>query len=148
VLIPLGAGVLSALCIWFSWRALRRCQAIEAGSDSAARESQPDELEDQLLVRERNLELSLAARNVQALRRAALFGGSGLAFWALSAGGAGGREYDLVQAGEAFAAGFVGWAGCGELQRRIGSAADAWRRATNAKSRKRRQGVDQSERTG
>jgi len=148
LLIPLGAGVLSALCSWFSWRLFRRCQAIQSGPESLAPASQVDELEDELLARERNLELGLAKRNVQALRRASLFGGSGLAFWALAGGRGGAGEYDLVAAGQAFAAGLVGWAACGELQRRVGSLADSWRQATNAKSRRRRQGVDQPERTG
>jgi hypothetical protein len=147
VLIPLAAGALSALCLWFSWRAFRRCRAIESRPESNAQENErvstaEHELELELLAREQNLELGLAKRNVQALRRAALFGGTGLSFWALT----GGRSHDLLLAGEAFAGGIAGWAACGELQRRIGSLADSWRGATNR--RRRRQGVDPSERTG
>jgi hypothetical protein len=147
LLIPLGAGALSALCLWFSWRALRRCRAIESRPESnavrgEAVSTQEDELELELLAREQNLELGLAKRNVRALQRAALFAGTGLSFWALT----GGRGHDLLLAGEAFAAGLAGWAACGELHRRIGSVADSWRGATNR--RRRRQGVDQPERTG
>jgi hypothetical protein len=137
VLSLFGAGVLSALCLWFSWRAFRRCHAIESSVEG----SESDVLEQSLLERERNIELNLAERNVRALGRVALFGGTGLGIAALT----GGHEYDFL-AGAAFGLGLFGWAGCGELRRRIGSLADSWRTATNR--RRRRQGVDQSERTG
>ena len=142
MLIALGAAVSSALCLWFSWRALARCLAIEHG---ASKLEESDELERDLLARERNLQLGLAKRNARALGRAALFGGTGLSFLALTGGG----EYDLLHllpAFLAFGAGMLGWAGCGEIHRRIGSSADAWRLQNNRRAR--RQGVDQSERTG
>jgi hypothetical protein len=152
LLIPLGAGALSALCSWFSWRAFQGCRAIEQGARSAG-DADPlnaphenDELELALLARERKLQLGLAKRNVQALGRVALFGGTGLSFLAFSGGG----EYDLLHlrpALLAFGAGMLGWAACGEIHRRVGSLADSWR-AANAKSRRPRQGVDPSERTG
>ena len=133
------AGILSALCLWFSWRAFRRCRAIHGGMV----EEEPDPLERRLAEAELNLELNLARRNVQALGRAALFGGAGVAFWAVATG-------QLVTRPSAmwgpFAFGLIGWGGCRELHRRIGSLADSWRDAANR--RRRRQGVDQSERTG
>jgi hypothetical protein len=132
----LGAALLSAFCAWFSWRALRRCREIQSATALA-----DDALEQNLVEREQNLAFNLAKRNVQALGRTALFGGTGLAFFALT----GGREYDLV-AGEAFGVGFAGWTICAELQRRVGSLADMWRSETNR--RRRRQGVDHPERTG
>ena len=92
---------------------------------------------------ELNLELKLARRNVQALGRAALFGGAGLAFWAVATGQLVARP--LAMWGS-FGLGVVGWGGCRELQRRIGSLAESWRHTTNR--RRRRQGVDPSERTG
>jgi hypothetical protein len=137
VLIPLGAAAVSGLCVGFAWRALRRCREIVTTGEN----NETDVLERSLLERERNLAFNLARRNVQALRRAALFGGTGLSFLALT----GGRGYDLLPAGEAFALGFLGWGVCGELHRRIGSLADAWRATIK---RKRRQGVDQLESTG
>jgi hypothetical protein len=139
VLLLLGAGLLSGLCLWSSWRVFRRGRQIVAGvADDSALDDDP--LEKSLLERELNLELNLGLRRAQAFGRAALFGGTGLAFGALT----GGRGYDLV-AGGAFALGLLGWAGCGELQRRIGSMAGTWRAETNR--RRRRQGVDQSGRT-
>ena len=139
MLIVLGAGSLSVLCLWFSWRAFQRCRAIHSSAESAQAEDDP--LEQKLAEREMNLHLSLAKRNVQALGRAALAGGTGLGFLALTGGSA-----NHILAGQAFALGAVGWAGCRELHRRVGSLADTWRQATNR--RRRRQGVDQSERTG
>jgi hypothetical protein len=132
VLIPLGAGVLSALCVWFSWRTLARCSAIQRSSPSVEEE---DELERELLARERNLQLGLGKRNVQVLGRVALFGGTGASFLVFTGGG----EYDLVHLLPAllsFAAGLLGWAACGEVYRRIGSLADSWR-AVNNRTRRR-----------
>lgn len=142
MLIPLTAGVLSALCVWFSWRALSRCRAIEQATPDAVEAEPEDELERGLLRRERNLQLGLAKRNVQALGRAALFAGTGSSFLAF-AGGSEDHLAALLPAGLAFAAGMSGWACCAEIHRRVGSLADAWR-----SRQRRRQGVDPSERTG
>lgn len=133
------AGILAAFCLWFSWRAYRRCVAIHGG----ALVTDADPLEQRLAEKELNLELNLARRNVQALGRAALFGGTGLAFWGLASG-------DLpahpLQLSCSFGLGVVGWGGCRQLQQKIGSLADSWRATANRK--RRLQGVDQSERTG
>ncbi len=102
-----------------------------------------DPLERRLAEAELNLELNLARRNVQALGRAALFGGAGLAFWAVATGQLVTRPIAMWGS---FALGLVGWGGCRELHRRIGSLAESWRAAINR--RRRRQGVDPSERTG
>jgi hypothetical protein len=135
----LAAGILSALCLWFSWRAFGRCREIHGGTV----ELTPDPLERRLAEAEQNQELNLARRNVQALGRAALFGGAGLAFWAVASGQLVTRPIAMWGS---FALGMVGWGGCRELHRRIGSLAESWRHATN--QRRRRQGVDPSERTG
>jgi hypothetical protein len=134
------AGILSALCLWFSWRAYRRCRAIHGG----VLEGDPDPLERGLAERELNLELNLARRNVQALGRVALFGGTGLAFWGLASGELLTHPIGLWRS---FGLGLVGWGSCQELHRRIGSLADSWRAAIKNRER-RRQGVDPSERTG
>jgi len=142
VLIPVGAGALSLVCVWFSWRALARCRAIAQGERPA---DHADELERELSTREHTLQLGLAKRNVQALGRAALFGGTGASFLAFTGGG----KYDflnLLPALSAFGAGMLGWGACGEIHRRIGLLADAWRHAN--KRRRGRQGVDPPERTG
>jgi hypothetical protein len=133
------AGVLSALCLWFAWRAFRRCREIEA----RGRVVEADPVEARLAEEDLNLELNLAFRNVKALGRVALSGGAGAAFWVVASG-------QLVASPIALwgslGLGVLGWGGCRELQRRIGSAAESWRAATNRK--RRRQGVDQPERTG
>jgi len=131
VLIPAGAGALSALCVWFSWSALRRCRAIEQGVGDA---DELDAVELELSARERALQLGLAKRNVQALGRAALFGGTGFSFLALT----GGRAYDLANLLPpllSFGAGMAGWAACGEIHRRVGSLADTWRRGRRERAR-------------
>jgi hypothetical protein len=150
------AGILAGLCLWFSWRALRRCRAIHGGALQP--EVASDALEQRLAERELNLELNLAGRTVTALGRASLFGGTGLAIWFYATGS---FATDPKQASASFAFGFVGWGGCREIQRRIGSLADSWRaqatqanRETNRRARSNetgeqsRQGVDQSGRTG
>ncbi|RYZ03874.1 MAG: hypothetical protein EOO73_25975 [Myxococcales bacterium] len=137
------AGILSALCLWFAWSAYQRCRKIHRGAGEASGEGE-DPLEQRLAERELNLELNLASRTVQALGRAALFGGTGLAIWFVATGT---LRSDPRQVYQAFAFGLVGWGGCRELQRRIGSLADAWRTTTNDR-RRRRQGVDQPKRTG
>jgi hypothetical protein len=139
------AGILAALCLWFSWRALRRCRAIHGGAVQP--EVAGDALEQRLAERELNLELNLGGRTVTALGRASLFGGTGLAIWFYATGG---FAADPKQAFASFAFGLMGWGGCREIQRKIGSLADSWRAETNrrGKARDRRQGVDQSNRTG
>ncbi len=133
------AGILSAFCLWFSWRAFRRCRAIHGSMVTV----EADALEQRLAEAELNLELNLAGRNVKALGRAALFGGASAAFWAAATGELATHPVALWRS---FGLGLVGWGGCRELQRRIGQMADSWREATNR--RRRRQGVDPSERTG
>lgn len=135
------AGLLSALCLWFAWRAFKRCREIHAGV--LATESDP--LEQRLAEAEWNSELNLAQRNVKALGRAALFGGAGLAFWAVATGQLVSHPIAMWRS---FAFGLLGWGGCRELQRRIGSLAESWRGEANAKRRRRRQGVDPSKGTG
>lgn len=106
-----------------------------------------DALEQRLAERELNLQLNLAGRMVTALGRASLFAGTGLAIWFYATGS---FATDPKQAFASFACGLIGWGGCREIQRKIGSLADSWRAHTNSKmnQRARRQGVDQSERTG
>ena len=133
------AGIWSALCLWFAWRAYWRCRAIHGGLLIA----DPDPLEESLAERELNLELNLARRNVQALGRAALFGGTGLAFWGLASGELVTHPMALYRS---FGLGVVGWGGCRHLRQQIGSLADSWRASINRK--RRLQGVDPSERTG
>jgi hypothetical protein len=135
------AGILSALCLWFAFRAYRRCRAIHAGLVGS--EAEADPLEERLAERELNLQLNLARRNVQALGRAALFGGTGLAFWGLAGGELSAHPMALFRS---FGLGLVGWGGCRHLHYRIGSLADSWRASINRK--RRLQGVDPSERTG
>ena len=105
--------------------------------------TETDPVEAGLLERELNLELNLARRNVQALGRAALFGGTGLAFWGLASGELLAHPLGLWRS---FGLGLVGWGGCRQLRQQIGSLADSWRAATNRK--RRLQGVDQSRSTG
>jgi len=137
------AGILAALCLWFSWRAFRRCSTIHGGALEP--ELADDPLELRLAERQLNLELNLAGRTVKALGRVALFGGTGLAIWFYATGAF--KEQPLI-AFSSFAFGLLGWGGCREFLRRIGSLADSWRSATEAKRRRRRQGVDQSRTTG
>lgn len=137
------AGILSALCLWFAFRAYQRCRAIASRSGALLGSDEEDPLEARLAERELNLELNLAGRTVKALGRAALFGGTGLAIWFVATGALSSEPRLPYQA---FALGLLGWGGCRELQRRIGSLADSWRSATN--QRRRRQGVDQPKRTG
>ncbi|HEX2876878.1 MAG TPA: hypothetical protein VHP33_36750 [Polyangiaceae bacterium] len=140
----------------FSWRALGRCRNIAAsrpparalpspGSASVAPEASATDFEQELELRELNAELNLAKRNVKGLAQVAFTGGLGLAFWAL----AGGREHQ-PEASLAFALGGVGGVACLGVSRKIGSLADGWRSAVNsaANRKRRRQGVDPSERTG
>ena len=149
-MIPLGAGSLSALCFAFSWRTYRHCQAItslrpdsktEAEAGTAPPTHATDSFEQRLAEREANAALNLATRNVKGLAQATFTGGLALAFLALT----GGREHHQ-EAMVAFTLGSASAIGCLGLRRRIGSLAEIWRDATNR--RRRRQGVDQQERTG
>jgi hypothetical protein len=137
------AGILSGLCLWFAWRAYQRCSKIHRGALSLTRAEPEDPLEERLAERELNLELNLAGRTVKALGRASLFGGTGLAIWFVATGA---LTSESRVAYQSFAFGLVGWGGCGEFQRRIGSLADAWRAAINL--RRQRQGVDPPKRSG
>jgi hypothetical protein len=112
------AGALSAVALTASVRALRRCLEVSERGAAAG----DDELERRLADKERALVLGLGSRNVRALGRAALFGGTGCAVWELTGGGA-----HYLLAGGSFGLGMVGWMGCGELYRRIGSLAGARR---------------------
>jgi hypothetical protein len=133
------AGILSAICLWFAWRAFRRCREIEASGPVV----EADPVEARLAEQDLNLELNLSLRNVKALGRTALFGGAGVAFWVVATGQ---LQASPLALWGSFGLGLLGWAGCSEIHRRIGSLAESWRAATNRK--RRRQGVDPSERTG
>jgi hypothetical protein len=156
VWVQLGAGCLSAVCFAFSWRALGRCRSITAShlptralpspsSAVVAPEGAATDFEQELDLRELNAELNLAKRSTKGLARVAFTGGLGLAFWALTGGGEHQPEASL-----AFALGGVGGVACLGVSRQIGSLADGWRSAVNsaANRKRRRQGVDPSERTG
>ena len=151
--VDLGARCLSAVCCAFAWRALARCRANVAG-DPFARPSAPpsdaagepeNAFERELELRELNDELNLAKRNVKGLAQVAFTGGLGLAIWALT----GGREHQ-PEASVAFALGGVGGVACLVIRHDVGSLADVWRTRMNAGAnrKRRRQGVDPSERTG
>ena len=122
---------LVAVCVVAATRALRHAR--QAGTSLA----ENDPLEQRLAIKERRLVAGLARRNALTMGRASLFGGTGLGVWELTGGSA-----HYPQAGLAFGLGLIGWAVCGELYRRIGSVADSVSKSS------RRQGVDQSERTG
>jgi hypothetical protein len=124
VLTLVGAGLLAVLALFVSARAFARCRSLVASSAALAED---DDLERRLAERETSLELGLARRNVQALSRATLFGGTGLAFWELTSGSS-----HHIFAGGAFGLGLVSWAACGELHRRIGYLADRRRQALRA----------------
>ena len=122
----LVAGALSAVGLTASAQAYRRCRVVALAAQSPAVED--DELERRLADKEQALSFSLGVRNVKALGRAALFGGTGCAVWELTGG-----STHYLMAGSAFGLGLVGWAGCGELERRIGSLAGS-RRALRKRS--------------
>jgi len=96
-------------------RVLQRCRRL-----SRATPAEEDELEQRLAKRALALELGLGRRTVRALGRATLFGGTGFAVWELTDGGS-----HYLPAGVAFLLGFVGWAGAGEVERRIGLVAES-----------------------
>jgi hypothetical protein len=142
VWVELGAGSLSAVCFAFSWRELARCRVI-TGRD--LERELASGFEKELELRELNAELNLAKRNVKGLGQVAFTGGLCLAFWALT----GGREHQ-PEATLAFALGGVGGVACLVVRHEVGSLADVWRLRINsaANRKRRRQGVDQPERTG
>ena len=107
------AGLLSLFATTYSARAFLRCKRRRE-----APQGDDDELERQLAARAEKLELVLARRNVEALGRAALFGGTGCAVWELTGG-----STHYLNAGIAFGLGLFGWMACGEVRRRIGSLA-------------------------
>jgi len=114
------AGALSLLSLIVSLRYYLRCRKLvgvgaPTNNQTVVPAPDDDELEKRLAARERALELGLATRSVQVLGRASLFGGTGAAVWQLSGGSS-----QYLSAGVAFGVGCVGWAGCGELQRRVG----------------------------
>jgi hypothetical protein len=125
------AGTLSAVAVGAAWRALRRSAQLASSVAlvSPAPDGAGDELELRLAQREAALVRGLALRNVLGLGRAALFGGTGCAVWELT----GGSSHYLF-AGSAFGLGFLGWAGCGEAHRRIGSLAGARRAARKSRA--------------
>ena len=114
------AGALSTVALAVSLRTLARCRAVAREAHSAA--AGDDELEQRLAEREQALVLRLGARNVLALGRTALFGGTGCGVWELTGGSS-----HYLSAIVTFGMGLVGWAGCGELQRRVGSLAGSAR---------------------
>ena len=111
---------MSVVALTASLQAYRRCRAVARVTQSP--EAETDELEKRLAEKEQALAFTLGVRNVKALGRAALFGGTGCAVWELTGGSA-----HYLMAGGAFGLGLFGWAGCGELERRIGSLAGARR---------------------
>lgn len=141
MLVLLLATALSLWSLWFSLRAYARCRRLTKELDGDLDASAEDELERRLAERGQRLELGLAVRSVSAVGRAALFGGTGAAVWALTGGAS-----HYLQAGVAFGVGLVGWMGSGELSRRIGSLAGS------AKGARRRcaadRGVDRPSGTG
>jgi hypothetical protein len=138
VLTLLAAGALSGFAIAHSIVTQRRFAKLVKNALVAFEE---DELERRLTERLLRLEHGLTRRNVLALGRAALFGGTGCGVWELTGGSA-----HYLDAGIAFGIGLVGWMGTGEVYRRIGLLADVERRL--AASRRLRQGVDQPAGTG
>jgi len=112
------AGVLVALSLGYCLRVLSRCRDLARATLSE--DDEDDELEQRLAERALLLQLGLGRRTARALARATLFSGTGLAVWELTSGSS-----HYLRAGVAFILGFVGWAGAGEVERRVGSLADA-----------------------
>jgi len=129
------AGLLPICATLFALRTWLACRAL-----AAVRSVETDPLEQRLAEKELRLKLGLGRRSTLALGRASLFGGTGFGVWTLSGG-----STHYLDAGVAFGFGVVGWAGCGEFQRRLGSLADSRRRQLSSSAR---QGVDQPQRTG
>jgi hypothetical protein len=103
------ASVLAALSLGYSLRVLVRCRAL-----SETTITEQDELEKRLAEKALALQLGLGRRMVRALARATLFSGTGLAVWELTGGSS-----HYPQAAIGFVVGFAGWAGCGEVERRL-----------------------------
>lgn len=145
MLIQLCAGTWSALCTGFAWRAYRRCCSIAADGSALAGKAialnEQDAFERELLLRELNNALNVGQRTVKVLAQAALTGGLALGFLALTGG-----HTHQPEALQAFGLGALGGAVGLGMYRKVGSLADGWRAVANRK--RRRQGVDQSERTG
>ena len=116
------AGTLVALSLAYCLRVLQHCRGL-----SRATLIEEDELELRLAEKALTLELALSRRSVTALGRATLFAGTGFAVWELTSGSS-----HYLPAAVAFILGFVGWAGAGEAERRIGSLAEARRHVTRA----------------
>ena len=115
------AGVLVALSLGYCLRVLSRCRDLARATLTEDDEGdEDDELEQRLAERALVLQLGLGRRTARALARATLFSGTGLAVWELTSGSS-----HYLRAGVAFILGFVGWAGAGEVERRVGSLADA-----------------------
>ena len=110
MLTPLVACAVSALSVAYCFRVLQRCKAL---SRVALTEQDPLELE--LAQKALSLQLALGLRSVRTLARATLFSGTGLAVWELTGGSA-----HYPQAAVCFVLGFAGWAGCAEVERRVG----------------------------
>lgn len=114
------AGALAAMSLAFSLHTLARCRA---ANRAFSQFSDDDPFERRLADKELRFEMGLGRRNVLALGRASLFGGTGLGVWGLTGGSA-----HYLEAGVAFGLGLVAWAGCGEAHRRVGSLAGDLRR--------------------
>jgi hypothetical protein len=117
------AGALVALSLAYCLRVLGRCRRL-----SRTTLTEEDELELRLAQKALSLELGLGRRSVRALGRATLFAGTGFAVWELTSG-----TSHYLPAAVAFILGFVGWAGAGEVERRIGSLADARSQSNKAR---------------
>lgn len=103
------ASALTVLALGYSLRELMLCRAL-----SGSTLTEEDELERRLAEKELALRLGLSRRLVRALARAVLFAGTGLAVWELTGGSS-----HYPQAAVCFVVGFTGWAGCGEVERRL-----------------------------
>jgi hypothetical protein len=119
-----AAVALSALCLAASLSRLRGVARL------AAEAPDNDELERRLQAKESALFVSLSRRNVRAFSRVALAGGTGFGVFELTGGGS-----QLPWAVSCFVAGVVGWGGCQEVWRRLGSKAGSQRKRYTAASR-------------
>lgn len=126
MLTELLASLLSGGSLLYGFRTLSKCQSASRALRSA---SDDDPLEQRLAEKELRLLVALGRRSVLALSRASLFGGTGLAVWSLTGG-----STHYLEAGVDFSLGCIGWFGCSELQRRIGSLAEELRSATSTRS--------------
>jgi hypothetical protein len=142
------AAVLVALSLAYCLRVLARCNGLSQAALTEQPTERPrdanaeDELEQRLAEKELTLQLGLGRRLVRALARATLFTGTGLAVWELTSGSS-----HYLPAGVAFILGFVGWAGAGEVERRIGSLAERRKARVKNLAPKRNQQGDKPFRT-